>query len=216
MPSSPTVSSQVAPITGRSARVVVLASGAGSLLAALIERSRRPGSVFEVVAVGVDRDCAAVEIAREAGIASFTCRVTDHPDRGVWDDALRDQTEQAEPDWVVTAGFMKILGPQFLARFGGHIVNSHPALLPSFPGAHGVADALAHGVKVTGTTVHLVDDGVDTGPILAQRAVQIADDDTADTLHERIKIIERELLADMVTALVAKGVVIEGRKARIP
>ena len=181
MPSSPTVSSQVAPITGRSARVVVLASRCGVVARRADRAFTQAGSVFEVVAVGVDRDCAAVEIAREAGIASFTCRVTDHPDRGVWDDALRDQTEQAEPDWVVTAGFMKILGPQFLARFGGHIVNSHPALLPSFPGAHGVADALAHGVKVTGTTVHLVDDGVDTGPILAQRAVEIAADDTADT-----------------------------------
>ncbi|MFZ2239317.1 MAG: phosphoribosylglycinamide formyltransferase [Gordonia amarae] len=203
-------------MSGRTARIVVLASGAGSLLASLIERSRKPGSVFEIVAVGVDRDCAAVTIARDAGIASFTCRVADHPDRAAWDGALHDLTEQAAPDWVVTAGFMKILGPRFLGRFGGHIVNSHPALLPSFPGAHGVADALAHGVKVTGTTVHLVDDGVDTGPILAQRAVAIADDDTEDALHERIKIIERELLADMVTALVAKGVVIEGRKARIP
>ena len=210
-----TASSQVVPVSGRAARVVVLASGTGSLLAALIERSRIPGSVFEIVAVGADRDCAAVGIAREAGIESFTCRVADHPDRGAWDEALREHAARAEPDWVVTAGFMKILGPRFLDAFGGHIVNSHPALVPSFPGAHGVAEALAHGVKVTGTTVRLVDAGVDTGPILSQRAVEIGDDDTEDTLHERIKIIERELLADVVAALVTKGVVIEGRKARI-
>ncbi|NED69501.1 phosphoribosylglycinamide formyltransferase, partial [Streptomyces sp. SID10244] len=116
----------------------------------------------------------------------------------------------------VTAGFMKILGPTFLSRFGGRIVNSHPALLPSFPGAHGVADALAHGVKVTGATVHLVDAGVDTGPILAQEPVPVRADDTAETLHERIKSVERVLLADVVTALVTRGVVIDGRKADIP
>ena len=193
-----TASSQVVPVSGRAARVVVLASGTGSLLAALIERSRIPGSVFEIVAVGADRDCAAVGIAREAGIESFTCRVADHPDRGAWDEALREHAARAEPDWVVTAGFMKILGPRFLDAFGGHIVNSRPALLPSVPGAHGVAEALAQ-----------------IRQRLAQRAVEIGDDDTEDTLHERIKIIERELLADVVAALVTKGVVIEGRKARI-
>lgn len=197
-------------------RVVVLASGTGSLLDALLDRSRHADAGFEIAAIAVDRDCRAAQIATDAGIPLIDCRLADHADRVAWDRSLTDQVAAAEPAWVVTAGFMKILGPAFLGRFGGRIVNSHPALLPSFPGAHGVRDALAHGVKITGTTVHLVDDGVDTGPILAQQAVAITTDDTEDSLHERIKTVERVLLADVVTALVAKGVVIEGRKARIP
>ncbi|ERB51084.1 hypothetical protein N806_08740 [Rhodococcus sp. P27] len=121
-----------------------------------------------------------------------------------------------EPDLVVSAGFMKILGPSFLARFGGRIINTHPALLPAFPGAHAVPDALAYGVKVTGSTVHLVDGGVDTGPILAQEAVPVHDDDTESSLHERIKIVERRLLADVIAAVATRGVVSDGRKAVIP
>ncbi len=121
-----------------------------------------------------------------------------------------------EPDLVVSAGFMKILGPSFLERFGGRIINTHPALLPAFPGAHAVPDALAYGVKVTGSTVHLVDGGVDTGPILAQEAVPVHDDDTESSLHERIKIVERRLLADVIAAVATRGVVSDGRKAVIP
>ncbi|MBD0862287.1 phosphoribosylglycinamide formyltransferase [Gordonia sp. zg691] len=196
--------------------LVVLASGTGSLLESLIARTAADDATFTVAAIVVDRACRAQEIAARNEIPLITCRVGDHPDRAAWDRALTDEVAAVDPAWVVTAGFMKILGPAFLGRFGGRVVNSHPALLPAFPGAHGVAEALDYGVKVTGATVHLVDEGVDTGPILAQQAVTVVDDDTADTLHERIKTVERVLLADVVTALVARGVVIDGRKARIP
>ena len=193
------------------ARLVVLASGTGSLLAALLDAARGdwPG---RVVAVGVDRDCRAVQIAQDAGVPAFTVRVPDHVDRGAWDVALTEATAAHEPDLVVSAGFMKILGPQFLARFPGRIVNTHPALLPSFPGAHAVPDALAYGVKVTGTTVHLVDDGVDTGPILAQEAVTVHDDDDVDSLHERIKTVERRLLVDVLAGICTRGLRGAGRK----
>lgn len=193
------------------ARLVVLASGTGSLLAALLDAAQGdwPG---RVVAVGVDRDCPAVQIAQDAGLPAFTVRVPDHVDRGAWDVALTEATAAHEPDLVVSAGFMKILGPQFLARFPGRIVNTHPALLPSFPGAHAVPDALAYGVKVTGTTVHLVDDGVDTGPILAQEAVAVHDDDDVDSLHERIKTVERRLLVDVLAGICTRGLRGAGRK----
>ena len=193
------------------ARLVVLASGTGSLLAALLDAAQGdwPG---RVVAVGVDRDCRAVQIAQDAGVPAFTVRVPDHVDRGAWDVALTEATAAHEPDLVVSAGFMKILGPQFLARFPGRIVNTHPALLPSFPGAHAVPDALAYGVKVTGTTVHLVDDGVDTGPILAQEAVTVHDDDDVDSLHERIKTVERRLLVDVLAGSCTRGLRGAGRK----
>ncbi|MFW0795675.1 phosphoribosylglycinamide formyltransferase [Gordonia sp. CPCC 205515] len=193
-----------------------MASGTGSLLESLLRRSDAPDAAYRVAAIVVDRDCRAADISRESGIQLIDCRVAAYPDRAAWDADLAARVGAAEPEWVVTAGFMKILGPAFLSRFGGRVVNSHPALLPSFPGAHGVADALAHGVKVTGATVHLVDDGVDTGPILAQEVVAIRVDDTEDSLHERIKSVERILLADVVTDLVTKGVVIDGRKAIIP
>ncbi|SDU57402.1 phosphoribosylglycinamide formyltransferase [Gordonia westfalica] len=196
--------------------VVVMASGTGSLLESLLARAAADDAPFSVAAIVVDRACRAQEIAQRNEIPLITCRVADHADRAAWDSALTDEVAAFDPGWVVTAGFMKILGPAFLERFGGRIVNSHPALLPSFPGAHGVPEALDYGVKVTGATVHLVDDGVDTGPILAQQVVTIDDDDTVDTLHERIKTVERVLLAEVVTALVTRGVVIDGRKARIP
>ncbi|MCH5641859.1 phosphoribosylglycinamide formyltransferase [Gordonia sp. ABSL49_1] len=193
-----------------------MASGTGSLLESLLARTADPGSVFDVVAIVVDRDCRAAQIAVENQIPLISCRLADHADRTAWDQALTEAVAATAPEWVVTAGFMKILGQRFLARFGGRVVNSHPALLPSFPGAHGVADALAYGVKVTGATVHLVDDGVDTGPILAQHVIDVLPDDDVDTLHERIKSVERVLLADVVTSVVTRGVVIDGRKAHIP
>lgn len=196
--------------------LVVMASGTGSLLESLIARAGAGDSPFRVAAIVVDRACRAQEVAQRNDIPLITCRVADHDDRATWDRALTGEVAAFEPEWVVTAGFMKILGPAFLGRFGGRVVNSHPALLPAFPGAHGVAEALDYGVKVTGATVHLVDEGVDTGPILAQEVVTVEDDDTAATLHERIKTVERVLLADVVTALVTRGVVIDGRKARIP
>ncbi|MFF1549730.1 phosphoribosylglycinamide formyltransferase [Rhodococcus erythropolis] len=198
------------------ARVVVLASGAGTLLTSLIKASHADGYPAEIVAVGVDRDCLAAEHAADSKIPSFKVSIKAYEDRTAWDDALTAAVAEHEPDLVVSAGFMKILGPTFLARFGGRIINTHPALLPAFPGAHAVPDALAYGVKVTGSTVHLVDGGVDTGPILAQEAVPVHDDDTESSLHERIKIVERRLLADVIAAVATRGVVSDGRKAVIP
>jgi phosphoribosylglycinamide formyltransferase 1 len=196
------------------ARLVVLASGNGSLLASLLD-SAVGDYPARVVAVGVDRDCRAVEIATAASLPTFTVRLADHVDRDAWDAALTEAVAAHSPDLVVSAGFMKILGPQFLTRFGGRILNTHPTLLPAFPGAHGVAEALAYGVKVTGCTVHLVDAGTDTGPILAQQPIPVLDDDDEETLHERIKVTERRLLVDVVAAVATGGVTWNGRKATI-
>ena len=198
------------------ARIVVLASGTGSLLQALIAATHADGYPATIVAVGVDRDCAATEHAAAAGIAHFRVALRDHADRAAWDRALTEAVAAHEPDLVVSAGFMKILGPAFMERFGGRIINTHPALLPSFPGAHAVRDALAYGVRVTGSTVHLVDGGVDTGPILAQEPVVVHADDDEAALHERIKTVERRLLAEVVAAVALRGVVSDGRKAVIP
>jgi len=140
----------------------------------------------------------------------------DFPDREAWNVALTEAVDAHKPDLVVLAGFMKILGPAFMERFGGRLINTHPALLPSFPGAHGVRDALAYGVKVTGCTVHLVDAGVDTGPILAQETVAVVPGDDEDTLQERIKVVERRLLAEVIAAVATRGIVSDGRKAEIP
>lgn len=196
------------------ARLVVLASGTGSLLNALLEAAVGDYPA-RVVAVGVDRPCRAAEIAAAAAVPVFTVRLGDHADRDAWDAAITEAVAEYQPDLVVSAGFMKILGQRFLARFPGRIVNTHPALLPAFPGAHAVPDALAYGVKVTGTTVHLVDDGTDTGPVLAQQSVPVFDDDDEDTLHERIKVTERRLLVDVLAALAIGGVTWIGRKATI-
>lgn len=200
------------------ARLVVLASGTGSLLQSLLEASNTsPAGAYpaRVVAVGADRDCRAAEIAADAGIPSFVVRLGDYQDRSAWDAAIAAATAEHNPDLVVSAGFMKILGPQFLSTFPGRVINTHPALLPSFPGAHAVPEALAYGVKVTGCTVHLVDGGMDTGPILAQEAVTVSDDDDEQTLHERIKTVERRLLVDVLAALATRGVTWNGRKAMI-
>jgi phosphoribosylglycinamide formyltransferase 1 len=194
--------------------VVVLASGTGSLLASLLDAAVGDYPA-RVVAVGVDRDCAAVDIASAASLPSFRVRLGDYSDREAWDTALTEATAEHAPDLVVSAGFMKILGPHFLSKFEGRTLNTHPALLPAFPGAHGVADALAHGVKVTGCTVHLVDAGTDTGPILAQQAIPVLDDDNEATLHERIKVTERRLLVDVIAAVATGGVTWNGRKATI-
>lgn len=191
-------------------RLVVLVSGSGTLLQALLDAADLPA---EVVAVGADRECAGLERAVDAAVPTFVTRIGDHADRDAWDAALAARIADYEPDLVVTAGFMKILGPRTLAA--ATFLNTHPALLPSFPGAHGVRDALAHGVRVTGSTAHLVDSGVDTGPIIAQRVVEIADDDTEDSLHERIKVIEREMLVDVVTAMATGGWRIEGRRCLV-
>jgi phosphoribosylglycinamide formyltransferase 1 len=194
--------------------LVVLASGTGSLLASLLDAATGDYPA-RVVAVGVDRDCGAVEIATEASLPTFTVRLADHPDRAAWDAALTAAVAAHTPHLIVSAGFMKILGPQFLTQFCGRILNTHPTLLPAFPGAHGVAEALAYGVKVTGCTVHLVDAGTDTGPILAQQPIPVLDDDDEQTLHERIKVTERRLLVDVVAAVATGGVTWNGRKATI-
>jgi phosphoribosylglycinamide formyltransferase-1 len=190
----------------------VLASGTGSLLQSLLAAAVGDYPA-RVVAVGTDRDCSAVRIAADAGVPSYTVRLGDQPDRAAWDAAITAATAAHNPDLIVSAGFMKILGPQFLSRFPGRVVNTHPALLPAFPGAHAVPDALTYGVKVTGCTVHLVDAGVDTGPILAQQAVDVHDGDDEETLHERIKTVERRLLVDVLAALATRGVRWNGRKA---
>nr|WP_280261687.1 phosphoribosylglycinamide formyltransferase [Nocardia abscessus] len=198
------------------ATVVVLASGTGSLLRALLDAASEPGYPAKVVAVGVDRLCAATTHADAAGVPHFRVALKDFPDRAAWDVELTETVGAHEPDLVVSAGFMKLLGPTFLDRFGGRIINTHPALLPAFPGAHGVRDALAYGARVTGCTVHLVDEGVDTGPILAQEAVTVLPGDDEATLHERIKVVERRLLAEVVAAVATRGIVSDGRKAVIP
>jgi phosphoribosylglycinamide formyltransferase 1 len=192
----------------------VLASGTGSLLGCLLEAAVGDYPA-RVAAVGADRQCRALEIAEAAGLPTFTVRLGDHADRAAWDAAIADATAAHEPDLVVSAGFMKILGPQFLSRFMGRVVNTHPALLPAFPGAHAVADALTYGVKVTGCSVHLVDAGTDTGPLLAQQPVPVLDGDDEASLHERIKVVERRLLVDVVEALATRGVTWTGRKATI-
>ncbi|MFI9028585.1 phosphoribosylglycinamide formyltransferase [Streptomyces sp. NPDC053560] len=205
---------------GRPARIVALVSGSGTNLQALLDAIAEQGTAAygaEIVAVGADRDgIAGLERAERAGLPVFVCRVKDHADRAAWDLALAEATAAYEPDLVVSAGFMKILGKEFLARFGGRTVNTHPALLPSFPGAHGVRDALAYGAKVTGCTVHFVDDGVDTGPVIAQGVVEIRDEDDESALHERIKEVERSLLVDVVGRLARNGYRTEGRKVVIP
>ncbi|WP_345713436.1 phosphoribosylglycinamide formyltransferase, partial [Kineococcus glutinatus] len=152
--------------------------------------------------------------AAAAGVATFAVPPGEHPDRAGWDAALAAAVADFEPDLVVLAGFMRILGAPFLDAFGGRVLNTHPALLPSFPGAHGVRDALAHGVRVTGCTVHLVDAGVDTGPVVAQAAVDVLDGDDEDTLHERIKEQERRLLVEVVGRM-ARGWSVTGRKVRL-
>ncbi len=197
-------------------RLVVLASGEGTLLAHLIEAYAGDPAGPQIVAVGADRDGAkALSRAEAAGIDTFVCRVPDYQDRASWDEALAQACAAFRPDLVVSAGFMKLLGPVFLGWFGGRCINSHPALLPSFPGMHGVRDALAYGVKVTGCTVFLVDDGLDSGPVIAQQAVPVQDDDDEESLTERIKSAERVLLARTVRDMLNLGWSVTGRTVRI-
>jgi phosphoribosylglycinamide formyltransferase-1 len=184
------------------ARIAVLLSGTGSLSAALLAATDDPAYPAEVVAVGADRDAAGLEHARQRGLPTFVCAVGDFAERADWDRALAAELAAHEPDLVVSAGFMKIVGPAVLEAFGGRLINTHPALLPAFPGAHAVRDALAAGATVTGATVHVVDAGIDTGPVLAQREVRVEPGDDEARLHERIKEVERELLVQTVAQLV--------------
>jgi phosphoribosylglycinamide formyltransferase 1 len=187
-------------------RVVVLLSGAGTLCAALLAAAADPAFPAEVVAVGSDRpDAAGLAHARERGVETFVTALGDHADRAAWDRALAGALTARRPDWVVCAGFMKLLGPAVLGAFPGRVLNTHPALLPAFPGAHAVRDALAAGVSTTGATVHLVDSGVDTGPLVAQRPVPVLPGDDEARLHERIKTVERELLVQTLAGLVTQA-----------
>jgi phosphoribosylglycinamide formyltransferase 1 len=204
------------PQTQAPARLLVLVSGEGTNLQALIDASRDPAYGAQIVAVGADRaGINGLARSKQAGIPTFTVRLSGYPDRQTWDEALTEECAQYTPDLIVLAGFMKLVGKPFLDAFGGRCVNTHPALLPSFPGTHGVRDALVHGVKVTGCTVLIVDDGVDAGPIVAQASVPVADDDDETALHERIKVAERELLVTTVGKMVRDGWSVAGRKVRV-
>jgi phosphoribosylglycinamide formyltransferase-1 len=197
------------------ARLVVLVSGAGTMLQALLDASDDPAWGAAVVAVGADREGTPGEKrALDRGIPTFVLKVGDFPTRDAWDTALHETVGSYDPTLVVSAGFMKLVSQQFLDRFP--MVNTHPALLPSFPGMHGARDALEHGVKVTGCTLFLVDAGVDTGPIVAQASVPVLDTDDEATLHERIKVAEREILVDAVGRMAREGFTVTGRRVTIP
>jgi len=198
-------------------RIVVLISGTGTLLQALLDADTAGLLPGRIVAVGSDQ-AGAPGLARAAAaqVPTFAVLPADFDDRDSWNRSLTETVAAFEPDWVVTAGFMRLLGSVFLDRFPHRIVNSHPALLPAFAGAHGVRDALDYGVRVTGCTVHLVDAGVDTGPVLAQEAVPVLPGDDEASLHERIKVVERRLLVDVVGRLLVKGCTVRGRKVSIP
>jgi phosphoribosylglycinamide formyltransferase-1 len=189
-------------------RVVVLISGAGTTLAALLDSPVGAG----VVAVVSDHaEAGGLGFARAAGVPVEVVSLADFPTRERWNRALDDVVAGYSPDLVMLAGFMRVLDAETVARFFPRILNTHPALLPSFPGAHGVRDALAYGVKVAGCTVHLVDAGVDTGPIVAQATARVEDGDTEDSLHERIKAVERALVVATVEEMLARGWTVDGR-----
>ena len=198
----------------KAGRLVVLVSGSGTNLQALLDASADPSYGARVVAVGADRNgIEGLARASRANIPTFVEKISDHETRDDWNVAIAARIASWEPDLVVSAGFMKILGAPTLDAFP--VLNTHPALLPSFPGAHGVRDALAHGVKVTGCTIMLVDSGVDTGPIIAQEAVPVLPGDDEAALHERIKTVERRLLVDIVGRMAREGWTVSGRNVRI-
>jgi phosphoribosylglycinamide formyltransferase-1 len=199
------------------ARLVVLVSGSGSNLQALLDATADPAYGARVVAVGADRDgIAGLDRAAAAGVPTFVDSVKSYPTRADWDAALAAHVAEYKPDLVISAGFLKLVGDEFLAAFGDRYVNTHNALLPSFPGIHGPRDALAYGVKIAGATLFFVDAGVDTGPIIAQVGVPVLDDDTEHTLTERIKEAERRQLVEYVGRLVREGWTITDRKVSIP
>lgn len=201
---------RLGPVT---ARLVVLVSGSGTNLQAVLDACADPSYGAEVVAVGADRaDIEGLARAGRAGVETFTTRLADFGSRVDWDRALADRVADFEPDLVLLAGFMKLVSEDFLARF--LTLNTHPALCPSFPGMHGPRDALEYGVKVTGATLFVVDGGVDTGPIVAQATVPVAEDDSVESLHERIKEAERAMLVESVGRIAREGLLVEGRKVR--
>jgi phosphoribosylglycinamide formyltransferase-1 len=196
-------------------RVAVLISGQGSNLAALLDACADPGYPARVVVVGADRVAAGLGLAEAAGIPTFVDRLGSYPDRDTWDRALTAHVAAYRPDLVVSAGFLKLTGPAFLSAYLGRFVNTHNALLPSFPGIHGPREALEYGVKITGATLFFVDDGVDSGPIIAQVAVPVLPGDTEESLTERIKKAERRQLVQTVACL-AGGWTISNRTVAIP
>jgi phosphoribosylglycinamide formyltransferase 1 len=198
-------------------RVVVLISGGGSNLAALLASSAVIEHRIEIVAVGADRHSAGgLQHAAAADVPWFVERISDHPDRDSWDRSLTERTAGYRPDLVISAGFLKLVGPRFLERFRGRYINTHNALLPAFPGMHGPRDALRYGVKIAGATLFVVDAGVDSGPILAQVSVPVLDDDSEDTLTERIKAAERAQLVEQVSLMATHGWTIQGRRVSTP
>lgn len=198
-------------------RLAVLVSGSGTNLQALLDRiAADPDFGGEVVVVGSDRATAGgLDRAREAGIATVVEELGDHPDRPTWEATLRARVAEHRPDAVVLAGFMRILSAAFLDGWPDRVINTHPSLLPAFRGAHAVREALAHGVKLTGSTVHLVDEQVDHGPIVAQRAVEVREDDDEASLHERIKAVEHELLPACIQLLCHDRLEVAGRQVHI-
>jgi phosphoribosylglycinamide formyltransferase 1 len=195
-----------------SGRVVVLVSGTGTLLQALVDAAAAPGAGFSVCGVVSDRsDAGGLERARAAGLPTAVVQLAEFPDRDGWDRAVARAVDAFHPDVVVLAGFMRILGRSYLVRHGERTINTHPALLPAFPGAHGVRDALGYGVKVTGCTVILVDQGTDSGPVVAQQPVPVLPGDDEERLHERIKVAERSLLVDVVRRMTTAGWSVDGR-----
>lgn len=178
--------------------IVVLISGGGSNLRALLEASEDAEFPARVVAVGADRDAEGLAHAEDFGIPSFTVPFSSFDDRDAWGDELLEQIEQWQPDLVILSGFMRLVPPRVVAAFSPNLVNTHPAYLPEFPGAHGVRDALAAGVTQTGASLIVVDNGVDAGPIISQERVAVHPGDTEASLHERIKPVERRLLIDAV------------------
>ena len=178
--------------------LVVLISGGGSNLRALLEASEDAEFPARVIAVGADRDADGFAHAEEFGIPTFSCALSAFPDRDAWGDALLEQIRVWNPDLVVLSGFMKLLPPRVVAALSPALINTHPAYLPEFPGAHGVRDAIEAGVDKTGASVIVVDNGVDSGPIISQERIAVLPDDTEHTLHDRIKIVERNLLVQAV------------------
>lgn len=203
-------------VPARPSRIVVLVSGSGTNLQALLDASADPAWGARIVAVGADRDgIEGLARAERHQVPTFVHKLKDHTDRAAWNAALTESVAAHEPDLVVLAGFMKLVDADFLARFPDAVVNTHPALSPSFPGTTGPADALAYGVKVTGATLFIVDPGMDTGVIVAQTVVPVETDDTVDTLHERIKEAERKMLVESVGSMARSGWTVRGRTVQI-
>lgn len=201
---------------GRGLRVAVLVSGGGTTLQSLLDAATDPAWGAEVVAVGSDRPgCGGLARAEARGVPTFAHPLAPGGDRAAWERALVDDLVAHAPDLVVLAGFMRVVTATLLARWPDRVVNTHPSLLPAFPGAHAVRDALAHGVRVTGATVHLVDELVDHGPILAQRCVAVEVGDDEDSLHARIRAVEHELLPWVVGRFARGRVAVDGRRVTI-